>query len=154
MDMERCPVCQQDTLRIIDALTEVSVIKKILRHLKLALDPPPSTPARHATFAWSVSSPSCAPRGRRARVPLFFPAALTPVPVCVNTGVCVEQAPCGFTAAHTLVPLPLLSTHLEYSRIAEQPPSPSQRWFDYTRRRCINIEDVKPSRLDDMTMIC
>jgi Putative transposase len=57
MDMERCPVCQQGTLRIIAAITEVSVIRKILRHLKLAVDPPPIAPARQATFAWDVSSP-------------------------------------------------------------------------------------------------
>ena len=30
IDMERCPVCQQGTLRIIAAITEVSVVKKIL----------------------------------------------------------------------------------------------------------------------------
>ena len=57
MDMERCPVCQQGTLRIIAAITEVSVIRKILRHLKLAVDPPPIAPARQAAFAWDVSSP-------------------------------------------------------------------------------------------------
>ena len=52
IDMERCPVCQQGTLRIIAAITEVSVIKKILRHLKLAADPPPIAPARQTAFAW------------------------------------------------------------------------------------------------------
>lgn len=57
IDMERCPVCQQGTLRIIAAITEVSVIKKILRHLKLAVDPPPIAPARQAAFAWDFSSP-------------------------------------------------------------------------------------------------
>ena len=52
IDMERCPVCQQGTLRIIAAIMEVSVIQKILRHLKLAVDPPPIAPARQAAFAW------------------------------------------------------------------------------------------------------
>jgi hypothetical protein len=55
--MERYPLCQQGTLRIIAAITEVSVIKKILRHLKLAVDPPPIAPARQAAFAWDFSSP-------------------------------------------------------------------------------------------------
>ncbi len=57
IDMERCPVCQQGTLRIIAAITEVSVIQKILRHLKLAVGPPPIAPAHQAAFAWAFSSP-------------------------------------------------------------------------------------------------
>ncbi len=57
MDMERCPVCQQGTLRIIAAMTESSVIKNILRHVKLAVDPPPIAPAQQAAFAWDFSSP-------------------------------------------------------------------------------------------------
>jgi hypothetical protein len=52
IDMERCPVCQQGRLRIIAAIMERSVIQKILRHLKLAVDPPPFVPARQAAFAW------------------------------------------------------------------------------------------------------
>jgi hypothetical protein len=52
IDMERCPVCQQGTLRIIAAIMERSVIEKILRHLKLAVDPPPIAPARQVAFAW------------------------------------------------------------------------------------------------------
>jgi Putative transposase/Transposase zinc-binding domain len=57
IDMERCPVCHQGRLRIIAAITERSVIRKILQHLKLAVDPPPIAPARQAAFAWDVSSP-------------------------------------------------------------------------------------------------
>jgi hypothetical protein len=57
IDMERCPVCQQGTLRIIAAITEVRVIRKILRHLKLAVDPPPIAPPQQAAFAWEFSSP-------------------------------------------------------------------------------------------------
>jgi hypothetical protein len=57
IDMERCPVCQQGRLRIIAAITEGHVIQKILRHLKLAVDPPPIAPAQQAAFAWDVSSP-------------------------------------------------------------------------------------------------
>lgn len=52
IDMERCPVCQQGRLRIIAAITEARVVKKILRHLKLAMDPPAIAPARQAAFAW------------------------------------------------------------------------------------------------------
>ena len=48
--MKRGPVCQQDTLRIIAAITEVRVIQKILRHLKLVVDPPPIAPACQAAF--------------------------------------------------------------------------------------------------------
>jgi hypothetical protein len=56
IDMERCPVCQQGALRIIAAITEVRVIQKVLRHLKLAVAPPPLTPAQQAAFAWAFSS--------------------------------------------------------------------------------------------------
>jgi len=52
IDMEHCPVCQQGRLRIIAAIAEVSVIKKILRHLKLSVAPPPIAPASQAAFAW------------------------------------------------------------------------------------------------------
>ncbi len=56
LDMEHCPMCQRGTLRIIAAIIERSVIRKILRHLKLAVDPPPIAPARQTAFAWAVSS--------------------------------------------------------------------------------------------------
>jgi hypothetical protein len=46
IDMARCPVSQQGTLRIIAAITEVHVIQKILWHLQLAVDPPPIAPAQ------------------------------------------------------------------------------------------------------------
>ena len=53
--MARCPCCQQGSLRILAALTHGEVIRKILRHLKLAADPPPIAPARvrQEAFAWS-----------------------------------------------------------------------------------------------------
>jgi Putative transposase len=57
IDMARCPVCHQGTLRIIAAITEGNVIQKILRHLKLAVDPPSIAPARQAAFVWDCSSP-------------------------------------------------------------------------------------------------
>jgi hypothetical protein len=55
LDMARCPFCQQGSLRIIAAITQGEVIRKILRHLKLAADPPPIAPARvrQEAFAWS-----------------------------------------------------------------------------------------------------
>jgi len=46
LDMARCPFCQQGALRIIAAITQGEVIRKILRHLKLAADPPLIAPAR------------------------------------------------------------------------------------------------------------
>ena len=52
IDRERCPVCQQGRLQIIAVIMEASVVNKILRHLKLAVDPPPIAPARQAAFAW------------------------------------------------------------------------------------------------------
>src|SRR5215813_735363 len=54
VDMTRCPFCQQGTLRLIAVITQGEVIGKILRHLKLAADPPPIAPARarQAPFDW------------------------------------------------------------------------------------------------------
>jgi hypothetical protein len=55
LDMARCPWCQRGALRIIAAITQGEVIRKILRHLKRAADPPPIAPARvrQEAFAWS-----------------------------------------------------------------------------------------------------
>jgi hypothetical protein len=54
VDMARCPFCHQGTLRIIAIITQGAVIGKILRHLKLSVDPPPIAPARarQAPFDW------------------------------------------------------------------------------------------------------
>ena len=54
LDMATCPFCRQGSLRIIAAITQAEVIRKILRHLKLAADPPRIAPARarQATFDW------------------------------------------------------------------------------------------------------
>jgi hypothetical protein len=46
LDMVHCPWCQHGTLRLIAVITQGTVIRKILRHLKLAADPPPIAPAR------------------------------------------------------------------------------------------------------------
>ena len=55
LEMARCPFCQRGSLRIIAAITQGEVIRKILRHLKLSADPPPIAPARchQAAFVWS-----------------------------------------------------------------------------------------------------
>jgi len=44
--MAHCPFCQRGTLRLIAVITQGEVIRKILRHLKRAADPPPIAPAR------------------------------------------------------------------------------------------------------------
>jgi len=52
--MATCPFCRRGSLRIIAAITQAEVIRKMLRHLKLAADPPPLAPARarQETFDW------------------------------------------------------------------------------------------------------
>jgi hypothetical protein len=54
LDLTTCPFCHQGALRILAAITQAEVIRKILRHLKRAADPPPIAPARarQATFDW------------------------------------------------------------------------------------------------------
>ena len=58
LDLERCPRCQSGALRMIAALTSRPVIRRILRHLKRAADPPPLAPARlgQGRFAWVSAS--------------------------------------------------------------------------------------------------
>ena len=46
LDMARCPWCQRGSLRVIAAMAQADVIKKILRHLQRAADPSPMAPAR------------------------------------------------------------------------------------------------------------
>jgi hypothetical protein len=55
LELVRCPFCQRGALRIIAAITQGEVIRKILRHLKLAVDLPPMAPARvrQEAFVWS-----------------------------------------------------------------------------------------------------
>jgi hypothetical protein len=54
LDMATCPFCRQGSLRLIAAITQAEVLRKMLRHLKLAADPPPIAPARacQETFDW------------------------------------------------------------------------------------------------------
>ena len=44
--LRSCPFCRQGALRIIAAITQAEVIRKMLRHLKLAADPLLIAPAR------------------------------------------------------------------------------------------------------------
>ena len=46
LEMAHCPFCLRGTLRLIAVITQGEVIRKILRHLKLAADPPSIAPAR------------------------------------------------------------------------------------------------------------
>jgi hypothetical protein len=46
VDMAHCPLCPRGVLRLIAIITQGEVIRTILRHLKLAVDPPPIAPAR------------------------------------------------------------------------------------------------------------
>jgi hypothetical protein len=46
VDMATCPLCRRGSLRIIAAITQESVITRILRHCKLASVPLPIAPAR------------------------------------------------------------------------------------------------------------
>jgi hypothetical protein len=54
LDLATCPFCHQGTLRIIAAMTQGEVIRKVLRHVQLAPDPPSMAPARsrQAAFDW------------------------------------------------------------------------------------------------------
>jgi hypothetical protein len=56
LDMTTCPFYRQGALRIIAAITQAEVIRKLLRHLKLATDPSPIVPARarQETFDWGA----------------------------------------------------------------------------------------------------
>ncbi len=62
LDMATCPVCQQGTLRIIAAITQGQVIRKILRHLKLSADPPPMAPVRVCQGTLADGTSACLPR--------------------------------------------------------------------------------------------
>jgi Putative transposase/Transposase zinc-binding domain len=55
LDMAHCPWCQRGALRIIAAMTQGEVIRKILQHLKLTVDPPLIAPAHvhQEAFSWS-----------------------------------------------------------------------------------------------------
>jgi hypothetical protein len=46
LDMATCPFCHRGALRIIAAITQESVITRIVRHFQLTSVPPPIAPAR------------------------------------------------------------------------------------------------------------
>jgi hypothetical protein len=54
LEMARCPRCQQGMLRLMAIITQGEVIRKILHHLQLSVDPPPIAPVRtrQAPFDW------------------------------------------------------------------------------------------------------
>jgi hypothetical protein len=54
LDLGTCPFCQHGALQILATITQAEVIRKMLRHLKLAADPPPiaMARARQATCDW------------------------------------------------------------------------------------------------------
>jgi hypothetical protein len=77
-DLKRCPACGRGTLRLIAAITQAAGIRKRLRHLKRAADPPPVAPARACQDPCAWASPaqdsassrvSWAGRGRGAPAP-------------------------------------------------------------------------------------
>jgi hypothetical protein len=82
IDMERCPVCQQGRLRIIAAIMERGVIEKILRHLKLAVDPRPlrqrGKPRLRGSFepVTFTPGPTCALLRTFSLLSCFFPTLL------------------------------------------------------------------------------
>jgi len=82
LDMATCPWCRHGALRIIAALTQASVITRILRHLTLASVPPPIAPARsrQATFDWVASAHDVA-RGLVSAV-RTVEVCFTPLSVC------------------------------------------------------------------------
>jgi hypothetical protein len=56
LDLATCPRCQRGTLRMLAAITHITVMHTMLRHLKRASDPPRIAPARcaQAAFAWAA----------------------------------------------------------------------------------------------------
>jgi hypothetical protein len=52
LDLAHCPFCPRGVLRLIAVITQGEVIRKILRHLKRAADPPPIAPARSRQAPW------------------------------------------------------------------------------------------------------
>ena len=54
--MAQCPFCQRGTRRMIAAMPHGEVIRKLLRHLQLAGDPPPLAPTRVRQDAWAWAS--------------------------------------------------------------------------------------------------
>ena len=67
-DLATGPFCHQGTLRIMAAMTQGEVIRKFLRHLQRAADPPPRAPvrARQASYGgrWEEHGRRVAPKGR------------------------------------------------------------------------------------------
>jgi hypothetical protein len=128
MDMARGPVCPQGWLRIIAAITEVHVIQKMLRHLKLAVDPPPIAPAPQVAFAWDCSSPYHAPGPRCARCGPLSCAACSDTP-SLGTPSSAYSCP-ALWLPMTISPLPRpLQTPLQRPTACLQVAWSAPRWF-------------------------
>jgi hypothetical protein len=87
--MATCPCCRRGSLCIIAAITQESVLTRLLRHLKLASVPPPIALARcrPELFAFDEAHPSVAHRRRARRGRVLRPLApvqsrLTSSPPC------------------------------------------------------------------------
>jgi hypothetical protein len=93
LEMGTCPFCQHGVLRLIAVITQGAVISKILRHLQLAVDPPPIAPARTRqaacdwvasadASAWSLVGPVRAVTGWRIRLRVCPPGWPPTCPTC------------------------------------------------------------------------
>ena len=85
--MATCPLCRRGARRIIAALTQASVLTRLLRHRTLASVPPPIAPARsrHATCDWVASAHDVAPGlvSDVRTVEVCFPPLSVCNPVCI-----------------------------------------------------------------------
>jgi hypothetical protein len=91
LDMAHCPWCPQGALRIIAAMMQGEVIRKILRHLKLAVAPPHCSracPPGSLCMVFGLSIPRASsthlrllPWGGPTPPPAPAPPAVSPHPV-------------------------------------------------------------------------
>jgi hypothetical protein len=124
LELAPCPFCRQGALRMIAAITQAEVLRKMLRHLKLAADPPPLAPARarQATFDW-VASAHAIVRGLRSDV-RAAEGCLTPLSVC--NPVC-NRAPSSLPTSPFPRPSPQGTPEARPSPILRRLSSTSQR---------------------------
>ena len=129
LDMARCPWCQRGALRIIAAITQGEVIRKILRHLKLRPTHPPlrqrvsarkPSPGPPPDRAWGVADPSSIARARRCQ------------PAMVWSCACDAPSPCRWMGRHGCL---LSSPHPQcVSRLPVDRPPPHRSVLHVPRR--------------------
>src|SRR5712691_5933228 len=104
--MAPCPLCRRGALRSIAAMTQESVMTRLLRHRTLASVPPRSAPARarQATFDWAAEAHDVA-RGLESDV---------------RTVAVIRPSPCARLGA----PLRWVESLLGWAVIATQWPTP------------------------------